>query len=204
MYLSFFGDKIFYANASAIGSWSEYSAKRRIEYGTVDLVAKNSHGGTQLLSHLDTGLNLNYFGCTIRPFDSVDYMSQVERGYHEHNAGEWNLTVKSKNAIMVRNELGLQFAKCLCFCSSKWIFASKLSWVREMRIRGDSFNVSFTEGGSPFTIHGYFPDRSLVAPGLAVTGYMLQDALTFDLYYNGEFRGNYSSNSVGGQVGYSF
>jgi outer membrane autotransporter protein len=204
VYLSSLGDKIFYANASVIGSWSDYRADRHIEYGTVNLTAKNNHGGHQLLSHLDAGLNINYLGCAIRPFDSCDYITQTERGYSEHNAGDWELTVKKKNAIMVRNELGLQFAKCLCLCSSKWIVSPKFSWVREKRIRGNSFNVSFTGGGTPFTIHGYFPSRNLFAPGLAVTGFMLKDALVFDLYYKGELRGNYSSNSLGGQIGYAF
>ncbi len=204
IYLSSLGDKIFYANASVIGSWSEYSADRHIEYGTVNLTAKNSHGGNQLLSHLDIGLNLNYQGLAIRPFDSCDYITQTERSYSEHNAGDWELTVSKKNAIMVRNELGLQFAKCYCFCSSKWILSPKFSWVREKRVRGNSFDVRFTGAEDVFTIHGYFPSRNLFAPGLAVTGFMLKDALVFDLYYNGEFRGNYSSNSLGGQIGYAF
>ncbi len=212
IYLSAIGSgnigKIFYANASVIGSWSEYDVDRHIQYGKnfekVNLTAKSDHGGNQILSHFDTGLNFNYFGFTVRPFDSFDYMSQIERGYQESNAGQWELTITRKNAMMIRNELGLQFSKCLCFCSSKWIFSPKVSWVREVRIKGETFNVNFTQGGSPFVIHGYFPDRSLVAPGLAVTGYMLNDSLLLDLYYGGEFKGGYSSNSYGGQVGYRF
>ncbi len=199
----FLGD-VFYANASVIGSWSAYRSDRHIEYGAVDLTAKGNYGGNQLLAHFDTGLNFNLFGLTVRPFDSFDYMTQVERGYAEHNAGEWDLTVTRKNAIMMRNELGLQFAKCYCLCSSRWTVSPKFSWVREVRVKGQTFNVNFTQGGTPFVIHGYFPDRNLFVPGLAVTGFMLEDSLVFDLYYNGEFGGGYSSNSFGGQIGYSF
>lgn len=208
VYLSAIGSgsigKFFYTNASVIGSWSKYDVDRHIQYEAINLTPKSDHGGNQILSHFDTGLNFNYFGFTVRPFDSFDYLSQIERGYAEHNAGEWELTVTRKNAMMIRNEIGLQFSKCLCFCSSKWLFTPKVSWIREVRIKGATFNVSFTQGGSPFVIHGYFPDRSLVAPGLAITGYMLNGSLLFDLYYNGEFKGDYSSNSYGGQVGYSF
>ena len=196
--------KMFYANTAVVGGWSQYCAERRIVYSGTNLAAKSSHGGRQLLSHLDTGLNINCIGVTIRPFDSFDYITQVENKYSEHNAGEWELTIGRKNAMMIRNELGLQFSTCYCFSSSKWIFAPKLSWVREIRLKGDSFNVNFTQGGTPFLTEGYFPDRSLIAPGLAITGMMLKDALMFDLYYNGEFGSGYSSNSVGGQVGYSF
>ncbi len=203
VYLSMIADML-YANASTLGSWSDYRVDRHIEYATTNLTAKSDHGGNQFLAHLDTGLNLNYEGLTIRPFDSFDYMTQTERGYAESNAGEWELTIRRKNAIMMRNELGLQFEKCYCFARSKWIVSPKFSWVREVRIKGGSFDVKFTQGGTPFAIDGYFPDRSLFAPGLALTGMMLQDALTFDLYYDGEFTGGYSSNNFGGQVGYSF
>ncbi len=196
--------KMFYGNLSVIGGWSQYRAERHIQYTGVNLVAKNHHGGNQLLSHADTGINLDYLGFTIRPFDSFDYVAQTERGYQEHNAGAWELTVSRKNEIMLRNELGLQFAKCLCFCSSKWIFSPKISWVREVRVKGDTITMHFTDATDTFFSEGYFPDRSLVAPGLAVTGLMLEDSLKFDLYYNGEFKGNYSSNNVGGQVTYSF
>jgi hypothetical protein len=105
---------------------------------------------------------------------------------------------------MIRNELGLQFAKCYCTCGSKWILSPKFSWVREVRIKGETFNVKFLFGGDPFVIHGYFPDRSFVAPGLSVTGFLLKDSLVIDLYYNGEFKDAYSSNSFGGQVSYRF
>ncbi len=67
---------MFYVNASVIGSWSKYSSERHIEYGTVNLTAKSSHGGNQILSHLDTGVNINGWGLTMRPFDSFDYMIQ--------------------------------------------------------------------------------------------------------------------------------
>ena len=205
LYLSALGlGEMFYGNASIIGSWSEYNADRHIEYGSVNLLAKNSHGGSQLLTHLDSGLNLHYLGLTIRPFDSLDYISQIENGYKEHNAGQWDLAVKKTNAIMLRNELGIQLAKCYCFFKSKWIVSPKLSWVREVRIKGDDFHVKFAEAPPSFLIKGYFPDRSLFAPGIAFTGLMFQDSLTFDLYYNGEFTSGYSNNNYGGQVKYSF
>ena len=205
LYLSALGlGKLFYGNASLIGSWSHYSADRHIKYGAVDLVAKNGHGGNQLLSHLDTGINFDYLGLTIRPFDSFDYITQIENGYQESNAGQWDLSVNKMNAIMIRNELGLELSKCYCIFKSKWIVSPKLSWVREARVKGDDFTVNFTQGGPSFQIGGYFPDRSLFAPGLSITGLVLQDTLTFDLHYNGEFTNGYSSNNYGGQVRYSF
>ncbi len=164
-----------------------------------DLIAKKDHGGDQVLSHLDTGINLHYLGLTIRPFDSFDYMSQIENGYQESNAGQWGLSVRKMNTIMIRNELGLQLSKCYCIFKSKWIVSPKLSWVRESRVKGSDFTVNFTQGG-------HFPDRSLFAPGLAITGLVMQEAIAiaFDRYYNGQFTTGYSSNRYGGQVRYAF
>lgn len=196
--------KMFYGNASIIGSWSEYSTDRHIEYGFINKTAKNSHGGSQILSHLDTGINWNYLDLTIRPFDGFDYISQTENSYTENNAGEWNLHVQKNNEILIRNELGLQLAKCFCMWNSKWTVSPKLSWVYESRVKGDQFTVNFVDGGTPFVIEGYFPDRSLFAPGLVMTGMMLEDALAFNLYYNGEFGSGYSNNTYGAQVRYAF
>jgi autotransporter-associated beta strand protein len=203
LYLSGLG-KMFYGNASVIGGWSAYNTDRHIAYGFTDKIAKNSHGGSQILSHLDTGINWNYLDLTIRPFDSFDYISQTENSYTEHNAGEWNLHVKQNNEIMIRNELGLQLAKCFCVWNSKWTISPKLSWIYESRVKGDHFIVNFVDEGTPFFIEGYFPDRSLFAPGLVMTGMMLRDALAFNLYYNGEFGSGYSNNTYGGQVRYAF
>jgi subtilase-type serine protease len=196
--------EIFYGNLSVIGSWNHYSASRHIKYGQVNLFAKNGHGGKQMLSHLDTGLNLHCYGLTLRPFDSFDYITQTENGYQEYNAGAWDLAIKKNNAVMMRNELGLQFAKCYCYLKAKWTLSPKFSWVREVRLNDSGFTVNFAEAGPSFFINGYFPKRSLFASGMTITALMLQDTLKFDLSYNGEFKGKYASSNYGGAVRYSF
>ena len=196
--------KMFYGNISTTVGWNEFSAKRNIVYPGVNLTAKNDHLGRQLLSHLDTGVNLGFKGITLRPFDSFDYVAQSEESYTETEAGEWNLHVKKTNSILIRNELGLQVAGCVCFKSSKWTVAPKLSWVREVRVKGESFVAEFASTDSPFEVVGYYPDRSLISPGVVVSGLMLKDRLNLGLYYNGEFKGGYSSHNYGGEVRFGF
>ncbi|MBX9923278.1 MAG: hypothetical protein K2Y01_04125 [Rhabdochlamydiaceae bacterium] len=53
----------------------------------MNTTAQNSHGGAQILSHLDTGINLNFHAITVRPFDSFDYISQTENSFTETGAG---------------------------------------------------------------------------------------------------------------------
>jgi autotransporter-associated beta strand protein len=203
LYLSGLG-KLFYGNLSVIGSWSEYSAHRKIIYGSIDKTAENSHGGSQILAHLDTGINARCWGLNIRPFDSLDYMNQMENGYQEHGAGQWDLSLKKVNAVLLRNELGVEFAKCYRFTHGKWTISPKFSWVREVRTKGEDTTVQFAQGGSAFSIRGYFPDRSLFSSGLLFSGLMLEDRLGFNLYYNGEFCSGYNASNYGGQIRYSF
>jgi hypothetical protein len=77
-----------------------------------------------------------------------------------------------------------------------------------VRVKGSSYTATFAEADStislPYTVTGYFPDRSLFSPGVSITGSMCQDKLNVELYYNGEFAHGYSNNAFGGQVRVSF
>ncbi|MES2198851.1 MAG: autotransporter domain-containing protein [Chlamydiota bacterium] len=206
LYLSAIG-KMFYGNLSLIGGFSDFSGRRHIDYTGVDLTAKGNHAGKQLLSHADTGINWSVGGFTIRPFDAFDYISQSETGYIEQGVGEFGLTLNETNAILIRNELGLEVSTCLCFSKVKWVIAPKASWVREVRVKGESYTASFTKAelaDAPFTVTGYFPDRSLFSPGVSLTGSMCQDKLSVELSYKGEFAHGYSDHSYAGEVRYGF
>ena len=203
LYLSGISD-MFYGNISLIGGWSSYDAHRNIEYGTVDETAKTRHGGSQILTHADTGINLGWKGFTIRPFDAFDYIAQTENGFTEHGAGVYNLKVKKSNPIMVRNELGLEFAGCVCFGNSKWTISPKISWVREVRTKGKSYKAKLIDTDTYASYTGYFPDRSLASPGVLISGLMWKDRLALDLYYNGEFADKYADHNYGGEIRFGF
>jgi hypothetical protein len=105
---------------------------------------------------------------------------------------------------MIRNELGAQFSSCLCFGSTQLSISPKISWVREVRIHGKSLREAFAGTPFYFTVDGYFPDRSLVSPGIEISSSLFKDLLTLDLYYNGEFAHGYNNQSFGGQVRFGF
>jgi uncharacterized protein with beta-barrel porin domain len=203
LYFSAISD-MFYGNLSVIGGWSHYKGHRNLNFSGVDVTATSAHGGSQLLSHADTGINLGYGGFTLRPFDSFDYIVQTEGSFTETGAGVYNLHVQKTHAIMLRNELGLQLAGCVCFNNSRWTIAPKISWVREVRIQGEGYTVAFAGTDVSFQIQGYFPDRSLISPGVMVTGLIWEDRLAFDLYYNGEFGHKYTDHNYGGQIRFGF
>ena len=203
LYFSTLG-KIFYANTSVTCGWNDYNGERNIIYPGVHTTPKNAHSGIQLLSHLDTGINLGWKGLTFRPFDSFDYITSKERGFKETGGGIYNLTVSSSSSILLRNELGLQLASCFCIGGAKLTLSPKISWVREMRIQGSNYTSKFINTEVPFTVTGYFPTRNLIAPGIVLSGVLFQDLFAFDVYYNGELIHDYSNHTYGGQLRFSF
>ncbi len=204
LYLSFLGE-MFYGNASIIGGWSSYNTTRNIFYPGVHETAKGQRQGRELLSHIDTGINLGFSGFTVRPFDSFDYLAGVENSYEETGARDWNLRIRKSNAIMLRNELGLQFAGCVCVKESKWTVSPKVSWVREVRVKGSHYRASFAGASEfPFTVTGYFPSRNLFSPGLMIAGTMYQDRLGINFTYDGEFTGGYSAHKYTAEARFGF
>jgi len=197
--------KTFFGTVAVLGGWSDYSASRNLQLPVNNYKVSNSHYGSQLLTHADTGINLGFGGFTIRPFDSFDYISQTENSYHEKGSGELNLKVHSQNSIMIRNELGINFAGCFCGLGAQWTVSPKVSWVREVRVKGKTISARFSDNScGSYTFEGYFPSRSLVSPGVTVQGNFMDDLFTVGLYYNGEFQGNYSDHSYGGQIRVGF
>ena len=71
-------------------------------------------------------------------------------------------------------------------------------------MKGKSVNVELEDVDQSFAVNGYFPNRSLVSPGVTLSGNFMDDLFTVDLYYNGEFQGHYSDHQYGGQIRFGF
>ncbi len=203
LYLSAVG-RWAYVAGSVIGAWSQYDSFRNIIFPGENATAKGDTSGVQLTSSLDMGLNIDINGFVFSPFDIFDYVAQNEKKFTEHHAGPLNLKIRKSNAIMLRNELGLNIARCQCFRSSRWIFEGKISWVREVRIHGGHFTSSFVGTEVPFTVTGYMPDRSFISPGAGLTGFLRHNKLSVNIYYNGLFGQKYADNSISGGLVYHF
>lgn len=203
LYLSAVG-KWAYGVASVIGACSQYDSSRKIIFPGENATAKGDTSGAQLTSSLDVGLNVDINGFVFSPFDIFDYVAQTENSFRERHAGPLNLKIRKSNAIMLRNELGLNITRCQCFPSSRWIFEGKISWVREVRIHGKHFTSSFIGTEVPFTVTGYMPDTSLISPGAGLTGFLWHNQLSVNIYYNGLFGRKYTDNSIGGGLTYHF
>lgn len=203
LYVSAIGD-LAYGNLSVIGGFSGYNGNRVIQYGSVFETAVSSHNGLQVLSHADTGLNFKFGGFAFRPFDAFDFIAQTEDAYVESGAGVYDLSVAKMHADMIRNELGMQFPICFCLGMSDWTVSPKVSWVREIRTNGRNSTSKFVNTDVEFTTTGYFPDRSLVSPGIVVSGITFDHRIVLQLYYNGVFGSLYSDHNYGGLIRFGF
>ncbi|MBM3198046.1 MAG: autotransporter domain-containing protein [Chlamydiae bacterium] len=202
VYLSALG-KFVYANASVIGGWGSFSGNREINY--VSLAPKADFVSSELLSHLDVGVNYRFGGnkrFLLKPFDRFDYITQKEHEYKESKAGEFGLQVSKNRSIYIRNELGLQFSACMQGWGATWTLSPKASWIREVRLAGGTYTEELLGSEEPFSAVGYFPDRSLVSPGMifsAETGKWI-----FQLSYTGEFGSGYNNNQAAGEARFTF
>jgi autotransporter-associated beta strand protein len=216
---------LFYGNLSVVGAWNDYNAQRNITYFGVDETAYNKHHGKQLTTHLDAGLNFSVGRVKIRPFDSVDWIIQNEEGYDETGAGIYNLDVDKSHANMVRNELGVDFGSCGYWGRAKFSGDGKVSYVSDSRLSGSKQTSVFSNTSIPFTVEGYFPNRSLFSFGGNLTATILkdlvscksykngaydydylttEDVLTLTISYNGVFGYKYNDNTVSCQLNFGF
>ncbi|MBM3197792.1 MAG: autotransporter domain-containing protein, partial [Chlamydiae bacterium] len=199
LYFSVLG-RMFYANLAVLGGFGSCFGHRNISYPGVRETAYESYSGQQILSHIDTGVNWNIHGWTLRPFDSLDYIASTAAGFTESGAGAYDLIVSPSSAIMLRNELGLEFAYCFCVQGYKWNLAPSTSWIREIRVSGSTYTATFINTDVPFTVTGYLPSRNLFSPGCILSGAFWKDHLLLNFYYKGMFGSGYTEQSYGGQV----
>jgi outer membrane autotransporter protein len=201
----------FFINLSAIGSYNHYWDKRSIKFGAINRHAEAKHPGLSANGHLDLGfISSSKRKFQFYPFGQVDYTYLHQKKYHEHKAQSLNLHVSKYNATMLRNELGLQSRYCIRAGHNFVIPSAKLSWVRELRFKGKhlqsrlSNDLSSTNAPADFTVSGIYPDRSLIAPGAALTALFCNERLNFTLTYEGEFGKRVNYNAVNLTCMYDF
>lgn len=205
IYGSFIGNGPF-MNTSLLTGWNTYKAARNIVFTGTDETAINKHSGMQFLAHLDLGWNFSFNEYRLRLFDSVDYILQHENRFQEENGGVFNLNVRFTAPQMVRNELGLNFAKCFKVSKRNTLLADiKLSWVLEERFNGENFVSNFDDVDNlVFTSEGYFPNRSLFSPGASITANFCEDRVYITASYDAEIGNQYNDQVFSGQIGIKF
>jgi outer membrane autotransporter protein len=203
LYAAWISD-FFYASSSAMGAFNQYHATRKLHFSDSEPRAKNHHHGAEFDGRIEAGLLMPYKGLDVRPFDALEYIYVHENGYSERGAEDFDLKIKSKNSMLLRNELGLGVAFCKILDNWNIVPDFKLSWIREWRFKGKHITGEFIDSGTSFTTIGLKSYRSLLGAGVGVTGLFVADQLQVALRYNGEFGAYYRDQNINLQISYAF
>jgi outer membrane autotransporter protein len=193
-----------YLDASALGAFNQYHGTRRIHFAEIDRDARNNHHGAEFDARLEGGIFIPYKGLDIRPYDSLEYVYVHENRYSERGAGDLDLAIRSKNSMLLRNELGLGLAFCRTLERWNMVPDFKLGWIREWRFKGKHTTAEFEGTDVTFKVTGIKPDRNLVSPSVGLTGLFYEDQMQVTLRYDAEFGKNYRDQNVNFQVSYAF
>lgn len=203
LYATWFTD-FFYADASALGAFDQYHGTRRIRFADIDREARNNHRGAEFDARLEGGIFIPYKGLDVRPFDSLEYVYVHENRYSERGAGSLDLDIRSKNSMLLRNELGLGLAFCRTLQRWNMVPDFKLSWIREWRFKGKHTTAEFEGTDVSFRVTGMKPDRNLVSPSVGLTGIFFEDQMQATLRYDAEFGEDYRDQNLNFQISYAF
>jgi autotransporter-associated beta strand protein len=185
----------FFANASVMGSFSDYHSKRKVQFGSINRQPKGHHHGSGVIAHLDLGASLpKESRVQCYPYGALDYVYQHEKGYTETKAQSLDVNIRSRNLNMLRSELGLQGRLCRSFKRNVFIPSGRLGWVYEKRFQGKKMNARLVDVPNRFTVNGLYPNRSMLAAGAAVT-VVFNEIAHLSIAYEGLFGSGYISNA---------
>jgi outer membrane autotransporter protein len=196
LYSSWLALRLF-ANASLVGSFSDYHSKRTVKFGTINRAPKGDHRGTGFIVHADFGANLpkkqraQYY-----PYGQLDYVFQHEEGYTEKGAQSLNNKIRARATSMLRSELGVQGRYCYSIGEEVIIPSARIGWVYEARFQGEKIKARLVDVPNWYTVEGLYPNRSLLAVGASLTGVLFREVAHLSLTYQGLFGSGYTSNAL--------
>ncbi|MEX1044866.1 MAG: autotransporter outer membrane beta-barrel domain-containing protein, partial [Chthoniobacterales bacterium] len=157
-----------YVNAIVGGAYHGYDVDRKIQFGTIDLMAQGRPGAWELDAALATGYNFEAAGFVFGPVTSLQYTYLAVQGFTETGAGSLNLDVDPYNSSSLLYSLGAQFAYPLQvtrrLAVTPMVFAS---WQHEFLQNGYNINAAFIDGGPrvPFSYATEAPQRDFLYAG---------------------------------------
>lgn len=184
---------LFYVNASAIGTFSDYHTSRHVPIGRRERQATASHNGWEALVGIESGAMLKklFLSTDLVPFVGFDYVYLSQQEYTETNAGGSNFHVNSRDDQLLQSQLGLQFIRR--FLHRGWIIAPNLSlsYINQTPLTGNSYEVTIISLSHEFTVNGGDFERNLGALAFSLNFLDCEGMTNFTLRYDGQYGGNY-------------
>jgi len=184
---------LFYVNGSAIGTFNDYHVSRHFKTGPTERQANSNHNGGEFLAAVESGVMLKKLFCKVDlvPFASVDYVYLSQQGYSEDNAGLSDFHVENRDDQLLQSEIGLKFIRPIP-CGN-WIIAPNLSlsYINQTPLTGKSYDVTVISLAHEFTVDGWDFERNLGALAFSLNFLDCKGITSFELRYDGQYGGNY-------------
>jgi uncharacterized protein YhjY with autotransporter beta-barrel domain len=203
LYGSYFTKSLYVEGAvSYMHNW--YDNERKIVIGAIERTAKSQHEADAVAAYLGAGYAFPLGAWGLGPVGSLRYVYLAEAGFQETGADALNLQVARRGTHSLVSELGLRLTGVLPTRYGTWLPEVGAAWSYDFDV--DDHLITTTYAGAPGTAFSVQGQPVARHGGLTRVGLTLAPTpgLSLSLRYTGEFRDDYQSHGVLGEVRVAF
>ena len=188
--------------ASYLHNW--YDNERQLVIGAIARTATSQHEADAAAVYLGAGYAFPLGAWGLGPVGALRYVYLAEAGFQETGADALDLQVAHRGTHSLVSELGLRLTGVLPTRYGTWLPEVGAAWSYDFDV--DDHMITSAYAGAPnavFSVQGQPVARNgaLARAGLTLAQ---TNGLSMSLRYTGEFRDNYQSHGVIGEVRVSF
>ena len=203
IYGSYFNKNLYIDGGLSYGkNW--YDNNRLIKTGSLQREANSDHDGDLFSAYLGAGYTFDIKKWLVGPFASLQYIYLDEESFSEKGAGSVSLNIDGRQTESLVSELGARLARVFKTKYGSLIPEVSAAWLHDFDIDDRVITSSFA--GSPnasFSIKGQDVERNGAILGAGIT-FIHKSGLSTSLKYKGDFRGEYKSNTIMGELRFTF
>ena len=110
----------------------DYSTRRYVNIGDISATARGSYMGNELVTYLESGVNVPVGSWTLQPLVGLRYLLLAQGAFNEYNAGGADLSVGSQTYDSLRYSLGVRLTRFGGVCSGTWTPYLEGRWSHEV------------------------------------------------------------------------
>jgi uncharacterized protein YhjY with autotransporter beta-barrel domain len=203
LYGSYF-DKNLYIDAILSYGWNWYDNSRLITIGGILRNVTSDHDARLFSGYLGGGYYFDFNPLSIGPYGSLQYILLDEESFEEEGGGGVSLRVDDRQTDALVSELGLRMVGRFKGKYGNFLPEVSLGWGYDFDIDDHVVRASFAGSpGASFSIEGQDVERNGLVVGAGLT-FIHKSGFSTSFRYKGDFRGDYKSNAVMGELRFSF
>ncbi len=203
IYGSYFNKNLYIDGALSYGrNW--YDNHRLVTIGPIQRKAYSDHEGDLFAAYFGGGYYFDIKKWLIGPFASLQYVYLDEGSFKEKGADSLNLRVDDRQTGSLVSELGVRLARVFKTKYGSLIPEVSAAWLHDFDIDDRVITSSFTGSpGASFSMKGQDVERNGASLGAGIT-FVHKSGFSTSLKYKGEFREKYKSNTIMGELRFTF